>query len=147
MSAWFGVSHPGSQGIRPGIGGRRCKSRAHGEDALVSGPTGTWPLIDQELQTDGLAPKIKTQRGCSPTTSRLLATAPLSHTRNKALSVPGQGRRQKLDNPNQSTLSLTGHRLGQREREGSREVRLWSVRGKSESHTQNSATRAPFGSL
>lgn len=60
MSAWFGVSHPGSQGIRPGIGGRRCKSRAHGEDALVSGPTGTWPLIDQELQTDGLAPKIKT---------------------------------------------------------------------------------------
>lgn len=114
---------------------------------LVSGPTGTWPLIDQELQTNGLAPKIKTQRGCSLPTSHLPTTAPLSHTQNKALSVPEQGRRHKLDNPNQSTVSLTAHRLGQGEREGSRGVRLWSVRGKSESDSQSSAMRAPFESL
>lgn len=123
------------------------KSRAHRENALVSGPTGTWPLIDQELQTSGLAPKIKTQRGCSLPTSHLPTTAPLSHTQNKALSVLEQGRQHKLDNPNQSTLSLTAPRLGQEEREGSREVRLWSVQGKSESDSQSSATRAPFESL
>ena len=93
MSAWFGVFHPSSQGIMPGIDRRLAYSPEPcvQEDALVSGPTGTWTLIDQELQTNGLAPKIKTQRGCSLPTSHL-PPQPQYHTPETKLCLsPSKG--------------------------------------------------------
>ena len=154
MSAWFGVFHPSSQGIMPGIDRRLAYSpepcvQVQGSQRRCVSLWANWHLDSYRSGTPDqrAGPQDKDSAWVLSAHLPPPTTAPLSHTRNKALSVPEQGRQHKLDNPNQSTLSLTVHRLGQGEREGSREVRLWSVRGKSESDSQSSAMRAPFESL